>query len=419
MNSLFLGHHEDDRAETILLRIIASQTGSGLRGVQAVARIPECYGIYGVHDSGDTVSPADLASRSSITRVGLDKTFFGIASGGIIIYRPLLNFPKIRLVATCRTNTVRWYEDETNADKTSTVRNTIRHLMEKESLPIAVRKQRLLRVSSVTRDALAVHDERVQRVLERIEVLNLDIRSGMLIFRPPSDLCSTGERSNLLRIACSVLGLLASAVSPDEHVSINDFANLAPNIFTDLAMGHKDHVKNAFTVAGSMWNMVPNGSKYGCEGRSIWRIYRQPYTTSITKPKCLWAAEERTILPKRAQSFDVWQLFDGRYWLNVSSRDSRSIIARPFEHSDLYRLRMKLSEVDRKALELQLAECAPEKVRWTLPVLADAVTNCLLALPTLGVHVHPLEHDLRWRVEYKHTELVNVNVRSDPTGATP
>jgi len=389
------------------MRIKALQTGSGLRGMQPVARIPECYGIYGVHESGNTVFSTHQAIRSStVSTTGVDKISFGIASGGVRIYRPLLSFSKQRLIATCRTNGIRWYEDQTNKDITSTVRNTIRHLMYEQRLPHPLRREGLLRISSVTRNALMSSTGSVHRALQRIEVLAFDIRSGMLVFRPPSDFCSSNQVGNLVWIVSSLLRILINAVSPNEHIAINDFTRVVPYMFSAMATGCKDYDKNGFTVAGSAWKRSPEEWKHGCIIRPTWSISRQPYKTSSTKPKCLWTADESSVLSNGARHFDTWQLYDGRFWLNVSSRNVQSIAARPLEQSDMHYLRMKLPDVDRRALESQLAECAPGKVRWTLPILVDVVANALLALPTLGIRVPTLEHEFHWQVKYKYTELL-------------
>src|ERR1700693_2172654 len=52
IDSLLLGHHEDDQAETILMRLANGQGTRGLVGIKSPAGIPECYGIHGVYESG-------------------------------------------------------------------------------------------------------------------------------------------------------------------------------------------------------------------------------------------------------------------------------------------------------------------------------------------------------------------------------
>lgn len=79
IRALLIAHHQNDQAETLLLRLAR---GSGLRGLAGMAAI----------------APP------------LDPCISGIP----LRYRPLLTVPKARLVATCRTFAVNWIEDPSN-----------------------------------------------------------------------------------------------------------------------------------------------------------------------------------------------------------------------------------------------------------------------------------------------------------------
>lgn len=72
---LLLGHHRDDQAETLLLRLGRGSGGDGLAGMAAVVERPE-----------------------------------------VRLLRPLLGFSKESLVATCRASGVTWIEDPSNRD---------------------------------------------------------------------------------------------------------------------------------------------------------------------------------------------------------------------------------------------------------------------------------------------------------------
>lgn len=72
---LFAAHHQDDQAETFLIRLTA---GSGLDGLGGMR----------------PVQPA---------------------ADGVLLVRPLLAFPKDRLIATCRANFIPYVEDPSNA----------------------------------------------------------------------------------------------------------------------------------------------------------------------------------------------------------------------------------------------------------------------------------------------------------------
>jgi len=77
LSHVLTAHHQDDQAETFLLRLAR---GSGLQGLTGMARQ---------------------------TRLG----------PGLLLARPLLGVPKSRLLATCRARGHPWIEDPSNADE--------------------------------------------------------------------------------------------------------------------------------------------------------------------------------------------------------------------------------------------------------------------------------------------------------------
>ena len=76
INTLFMGHHADDQLETFFYRLIR---GSGVEGLSGMS--------------------SDINLHS------------------LRIIRPLLNFPKSRLVETCKLYNLSWVEDPSNNDK--------------------------------------------------------------------------------------------------------------------------------------------------------------------------------------------------------------------------------------------------------------------------------------------------------------
>jgi len=47
---VLLGHHSDDLAETVMMRMICSSRAEGLRGMKYTARMPETWGVYGADE---------------------------------------------------------------------------------------------------------------------------------------------------------------------------------------------------------------------------------------------------------------------------------------------------------------------------------------------------------------------------------
>lgn len=128
IQSLFLAHHCDDQAETVLMRMMNGHRQDGLCGMRLSGNIPECRGVYGVHQSGVLDHRMAPASKTEVDRgIGLNKSRsldsstgamlstkssirMPIESGGVKIYRPLLGFSKQELRSTCEANGMSWFE---------------------------------------------------------------------------------------------------------------------------------------------------------------------------------------------------------------------------------------------------------------------------------------------------------------------
>jgi len=330
-----------------------------------------------------------------------------MASGGVMIYRPLLPFPKERLTATCEAARVHWYQDATNSDKTLTVRNTVRYLLGQERLPKAICKPNLLRISALTQTALSKSHEEAMRMLRALRIISFDPRSGVLVFQQPAEANAGYDRPHLLRVATSILSKLASAVSPNEHISSSSLASVARYVFLDQSKARAEQssgVTLTLTAASVVWQRTLSLTGADFNSSPIWTLSRQPYMSVKLQPSCTWSSELARPSTK-ACPYWTWQLFDGRVWIRVKSSDCRLIIVRPFHQTDLSRLRRILPHAQKKKVEEQLAECAPGKVRWTLPLLVDATTAALLALPTLALRLFPAGKSLQWQIQYKHLDL--------------
>lgn len=52
IGALLLAHHEDDQMETMIMRLASGHRGRLLRTTKSGVGIPECEGMYGLHQSG-------------------------------------------------------------------------------------------------------------------------------------------------------------------------------------------------------------------------------------------------------------------------------------------------------------------------------------------------------------------------------
>ncbi|KAF7337931.1 ATP-bind-3 domain-containing protein [Mycena venus] len=108
---LALGHHGDDQVETSLMRLAKGSTELGAGGMRKVRR----WGM-GANINGD------------------DNTMGWVGVEGMTkwMIRPLLEVSKERILATCAENNLEYVEDSTNFQPELTLRNAIRHLLNKK-----------------------------------------------------------------------------------------------------------------------------------------------------------------------------------------------------------------------------------------------------------------------------------------------
>ncbi|KAF8333550.1 PP-loop family-domain-containing protein [Cantharellus anzutake] len=100
INWLGLGHHADDQVETAVMRLSHGSAQFGLSGMRPIRR----WGMGGL---------------SALTWAGLPGMTTWIA-------RPLLTFPKERIIATCSAEGLQFITDITNFQPSLTIRNSIR-----------------------------------------------------------------------------------------------------------------------------------------------------------------------------------------------------------------------------------------------------------------------------------------------------
>lgn len=236
--SILLAHHEDDQAETVLMRLLGGHGVRGLRGMRPATDIPECNDMHGIYQSGvlDEIRKSNPYYRSGVSgkrrkwlkhylkaelnserltqelQEGYDFERYShpfmsyevgepfkrpkrvlplepmeIEDGGVCLYRPLLGFSKERLIATCVENKIPWFEDATNTDPTLTMRNAVRHLFKGYELPKALQKPAILDLAKRCQARVAAEEAEAERLIRRIVVGDqaFEPNTGTLVVQLP------------------------------------------------------------------------------------------------------------------------------------------------------------------------------------------------------------------------------------------
>ncbi|KAI9826079.1 MAG: hypothetical protein M1832_000528 [Thelocarpon impressellum] len=385
ISALLLAHHEDDQAETVLLRLANGHAGSGLQGMRSGAEIPECNGMYGVHMSGGS----DLPSRARrLEQIEIEK-------GGVKIYRPLLRFPKDRLRETCLASSTRWREDPSNADASLTPRNAVRQLLAQGRLPASLQKPSLMDVARRTRERDRARDGHGLRLFKACDILAFDTLVGSATVRMPAISNRVPEEGDLARRslgekrrqAMRLLERLVGMVTPVEKVRRESLGVAVAAIWPELALQGEGKGLQSFTVAGVHFTGHPpnaGDSNKGEEARPTFTFVRAP-------PPRNRPIQPLPITPSTwyKPQFVLW---DNRFWISLWSSEASlaevSFVVRAYAPGDAAPLLSSLPSDERDHLLHLLKTHAKGKSRWTLPAVVAETGGLeeVVALPTLDIY---------------------------------
>ena len=436
---LFLGHHQDDQIETVIMRLIRGKSGSlaNFWGIAAEAPIPaDAESGHELASSWDSGSDEHLhqtvgesKSEGPVEDCGGDlprPTSMNSLGGRIPIaqrldvslYRPLLNFSKTRILATCRTNNIPFVLDPTNLDPQITLRNAVRYLLANYKLPRALSRDAILKVHDRALKRLKVNNFEVQQLLNIAQLTSLDLRSGSLTLRLP-------KFSHLLEWECSetptsFLAQILRLVSPidDYEVSRYSQGTAANFVFPSkyLSLHGQPAAAPVTSLAVNQVLVTREDPPKNTDQQSYvsWRLSRQPFKhEQMRKLTRRFAYQPKSDHDTAAKVWSVWLLWDCRYWIRIcciNVQYLQTCAVRPFQASDATKLRKTLDRESKETLTRLLYDAAPGKVRYTLPVITDAMG--VRAFPTLDFAVPKHERDssghkdsksglLSWKVQYK------------------
>lgn len=449
--SLLLAHHQDDQYETVLMRLLSGHGRAGLLGMRSASDVPECHDMHGAYQSGFVddqmaikpkisygpsshemryirrqmvadIDPATIA-RELHEGAALNEEDFDayvpkmkwllpaappkIEDGGILIYRPLLEFSKERLIATCEDAGVPWFEDATNSDPTLTMRNAVRHVYKNHTLPVALQKPAILELSNRLKRQAAFEEAEADRLLARTVIRDLEPTAGTVVVQLPSFRVprlqrgqdNKAKRAKRLdhnrRIAAILVKKLIAIVTPEVQ---GGFASNLQNTVLRLFPSLNDRPSNfetnpkAFNV--SSVHFLPIRNSKNPKEPLKWYLTREPYVTGRPTPQCDFVRLKfRNRWRRRPDQWrwphtPNWKLWDGRFWVSVHNRSPVHAAIAPFQlqHAKAFRDALPDGQA-RDELMALLKMHAPGKVRWTLPALYTAGDH----MAAIADHVHVAE----------------------------
>lgn len=441
IQALMVAHHGDDQAETVMMRLANNRLRTGLKGMQSAEWIPECEGIHGVYHSGKKQRPD----------TSLDIPF-PIEQGGIRILRPLLAIEKARLVATCTEQGVKWAEDQSNHVHTLTSRNAIRHIYQNHTLPKALSIHSLVDTSLYMQKRVAEHHAFADFLYDQC-LLKLDIQTGSLLVRfppfsslLPRDIVTDSDKNEARNNAYCLIEKVADLVTPKFKPALGQLAARIDSIYPEfltpeekegLKAAGEGHFVDNFTVHHVWWRRWDKTSPFEDDGlangdcgasvphRMEWLLTRQtlehhegPRLQLIIPPVSTSSVDVELL----SKSREVYQLFDGRFWIKIQNYTSDNLILRHFEHADMRHLPMTQKNRDdrrnyngvipERFILAAFALLKPSEIRFTLPAIfqKDSLTGeeIFIGLPTLDVRMNglgPPRGICDWSVRYKKVKF--------------
>jgi tRNA(Ile)-lysidine synthase len=397
---LFTGHHRDDQIETLLYRLgVLHPNLLGLRGMQVRSSLPEAEGFYGYRneptpvpiqtmfqDAPTGLIPDYLSALGSSRTVPVLRSgrIQGLRHGGIEIYRPLLNFRKADLIATCEANNIPYVKDKTNDDPTYTRRNAVRLMRKEFRLPRALQERSMLKLCRSSREAAEGLEDRTAHQLKKISILSFDFTSGRTEVAIPQSFKATIRDDPI--VAAMVVSKVASIVSP---TAADTRETLAPNSITELlnfALHHSwwtgpgTSRAPMFTFDGVFFEALATPPETA-QVKTLWRLSRAPMTSAASRSR--QEVEFRGDAMGSPQD-SQWCLWDFRYWFRLKCDPFNLMYhfrVRPYQPSDTAWLKSTLDKVAWEVLQTKFRRHAPGKARYTLPVLT--FDGFIVAFPTL------------------------------------
>lgn len=343
-STLFVAHTLDDQIETFLQRLQMNSTIHGLIGLKLRSPIP-------VKPAGTTSSTAPIE-----------------------LLRPLLTLTKKQVTSYCRDNRIEWFEDSTNADPTMTRRNWLRFMIS-EYVPKTGMSSHIISRDEILK---SIHEvDQVRRSFEKC-IAKLDDyvkKYGLFQFdQSNATINFTIESLFWLKLNASIsarwLYDIMYPLSSSENFHWS-YAKIERQAIPRIGRFIEDDIQKIITLTYLNVKIVIFKEPYGmikC------RLMRQP------------AERERrqsTTHLRLMERFLEWLLVNNIWWLRLkddAKREARIQLYNPVMKKDV------------KEVFPQCGKLSPE-----IPIVLDASSSEILAVPTMGLAVPELQ--VEWSIK--------------------
>lgn len=418
--ALLTAHHEDDQYETVLMRLLSGHGYRGLQGMRPATDIPECYDLHRVYQSGfqdqeqrgggfyaaapsnaerrilkrelrHQADPAAIAReieegvKTEVATAYLEEEYSGVGKrakripsivpldtedGGVMVYRPLLQFSKDRLVATCAENNVPWFEDHTNADQTLTLRNAVRHMHRNYKLPEALQKPAILRLAARCRTRVLTAEDEAERLFENLFIHEFSANAGTISVTIPQFVFPTvprrsstsatareGRIAHYRHVAATFLRRLIAMVTPERELSQPaQLSHLVSMLFPNLCLGSPAPPPKPYVICSVLFTPLPNQTSTSPPSSSThssaqrWFLARAPHPSNIPRPITnfneLPFARRVTRHPAhwKVKVWTEFRQYDGRFWIRLLHRLPCRVQIMPLEPEHLKPFREALTK---------------------------------------------------------------------------
>lgn len=310
-----------------------------------------------------------------------------------------------------------WFEDHTNADPKVTMRNAIRHIYSKHTLPVALQKPSLLAMlDRLKKQKEEEGKERNELRAPKIQLRHFDPRLPLMRIEsewPDEEACVDKAIPMLVKILKGTMQHI-SPVEDVENMSLiavvlRLFPQLRPHLArsTMLIQSRPAWSEDKFNMSGVQFThlgpCLPIGS-YGAWILTVEKAYRNRALRLRVKPS------SSSSLADHMQDPNNFHLYVGRYWVNIFNQTSHTLAV---QHLGTVEASKDVASHNRKLFRKVKAALGEESSKHLAlarhGLLALAIEDGeekgrIVAFPTFGITDEKYKNSVKYVVRYKNVE---------------